>query len=173
MKPMQGELYSERVPPLSTEAEQHVLGSMLIDEQAAALVQPILRAEDFYSSRHGVLYTAILIASRRFGKGDLETVYEYLKDQPGTTEVDGNLAESLGGLTYLTSLTNSVVSTANVEIMARIVEQKATLRRLQNEARQIVEDAYAAEDAGTLLAEAEARVQRVSQIGRASCRERV
>jgi replicative DNA helicase len=147
--------FSERVPPQNLEAEQSVLGAMLIDRNAIVAVNGLLVAEDFYSEKHHQLYAAIMGIFNRGEPVDLITVQDELKKR-------GQL-EAVGGLSYLTQLINLVPTTANVEQYAVIVSNKSTLRRLQNAARKIVDDCYATEDIDLTLAEAEKSVFEVTQ----------
>lgn len=147
--------FSERVPPQNLEAEQSVLGAMLIDKDACVAVTNALRPEDFYAEKHQELYAAIFAV---FGRGepvDLITVQDELAKR-------GQL-DDVGGLGYLTSLVNMVPTTANVQQYATIVEQKATLRRLQSAARKIVDDCYSTEDIDATLQDAEKNVFAVTQ----------
>ena len=147
--------FSERVPPQNLEAEQSVLGAMLIDRDAVITVTNALQPEDFYAEKHQQIYAAVFAI---FGRGepvDLITVQDELRKR-------GHL-EDVGGLTYLTSLVNLVPTTANVQQYAAIVEQKATLRRLQNVARKIVDDCYGTEDMEATLVDAEKSVFAVTQ----------
>jgi replicative DNA helicase len=147
--------FSERVPPQNLEAEQSVLGSMLIDRDAVMAVSNLIRAEDFYSDKHQQLYNAMLLLFNRGEPIDLITLQDELRK---TGQID-----SVGGLTYLTNLINLVPTTANVGQYALIVEQKATLRRLQTAARKVVDDCYNAEDMDVTLVEAEKSIFAVTQ----------
>jgi replicative DNA helicase len=147
--------FSERVPPQNLEAEQSVLGAMLIDRDAVVSVTNVLQPEDFYADKHQQLYAAILSI---FGRGepvDLITVQDELRQR-------GHL-DDIGGLGYLTTLVNLVPSTANVQQYAMIVSQKASLRRLQTVARKIVDECYATEDIESTMMEAEKSVFAVTQ----------
>lgn len=147
--------FSERVPPQNLEAEQSVLGAMLIDAEAVPKVANLLHPEDFYADKHQQLYSAIITLFNRGEPVDLITIQDELRNR-------GQL-ESVGGLTYLTSLINLVPTTANAEQYAMIVEQKATLRRLQVVARKIVDECYGADDMEATLTEAEKAVFAVTQ----------
>lgn len=147
--------FSERVPPQNLEAEQSVLGAMLIDRDAVVTVTNVLSPEDFYADKHQQIYAAMYVV---FGRGepvDLITVQDELNKR-------GHI-EDVGGLTYLTSLVNMVPTTANVQQYASIVEQKASLRRLQTVARKIVEDCYGTDDIEATMADAEKSVFAVTQ----------
>lgn len=147
--------FTERIPPQNLEAEQSVLGAMLIDGEAVAKVANLLHPEDFYADKHQQLFSAIISLFHRGEPVDLITVQDELRNR-------GQL-EGVGGLTYLTSLINMVPTTANAEQYALIVEQKATLRRLQVVARKIVDDCYVADDMETTLQEAEKAIFSVTQ----------
>jgi len=147
--------FSERVPPQNLEAEQSVLGAMLIDRQAVAAVAHKLVPEDFYSDRHQHLFAAMLALYNRGEPVDPITVQDEL--------IRTGKLEEVGGLTYLTSLINLVPTTANVLQYAEIVESKAILRRLQTVARRIVDECYTAEDVDEMLQEAEKSIFAVTQ----------
>lgn len=149
------EVFSERVPPHSDEAEQSVLGAMLIDRDAIARVHSLLTAADFYADRHRLIYQAMTALFDRGEAVDLVTVTDEIRES--------GRAQQVGGISYLAELANMVPTTANVESYAQIVAEKATLRRLQAAARQIVEDAYVAEDLDLTLAAAEKAIFDVTQ----------
>jgi replicative DNA helicase len=147
--------FSERVPPQNLEAEQSVLGAMLLDREAVVAVSNQLIPDDFYADKHQNLFAAMLAVFNRGEPVDLITVQDELTKRGQLDEV--------GGLTYLTSLMNLVPTTANVQQYAQIVQQKATLRRLQAAARRIVEDCYVTEDMDATLADAEKAILSVTQ----------
>ena len=103
----------DRLPPQSIEAEQSVLGALLIDRDAVIEVAELLRPEDFYRSHHGTVYAAILELSEKREPVDLVTVSEVLERQ-------GQL-DSIGGSAYLTSLINLTPTAVNAVYYARIV----------------------------------------------------
>jgi replicative DNA helicase len=131
------ELTVEKLPPQSLEAEMAVLGSMLIDEDAIAQAIEMLSPEHFYKDAHRHIYNCIVNLFNHNRAVDLITVCDELKKQGLLDEVDGP--------SYLTSLVNSVPSSANVLHYALIVQEKATLRALIKHATQIINDAYAVE----------------------------
>jgi replicative DNA helicase len=146
----------DRIPPQNLEAEQSVLGSMLIDKQAILRAMEILRPRDFYGEAHQTIFAALTRLFDRGGAVDLVTVTEELRQE-------GNL-DKVGGVSYLTSLANFVPTAANIEHYARIVEEKAILRDLIKAATEIVGKAYAArEDVEIVLDEAEQGIFSVSQ----------
>ncbi|MDN5326314.1 MAG: replicative helicase [Moorella sp. (in: firmicutes)] len=124
----------ERVPPQSVEAEQSVLGAIMLDREALYAVLEILKVDDFYREAHRMIYRAILDLNERGEAVDLLTVTEELRRR-------GEL-EAAGGVAYLTSLTGDVPSVANAGYYARLVAEKAALRSLVQAASQITEMAF-------------------------------
>jgi replicative DNA helicase len=112
----------DRLPPQSIEAEQSVLGALLIDKDAVIEVAEFLRADDFYRGHHGAIYAAVLDLYERREPVDLVTVSEVL-------ERNGHL-DAVGGSAYLTSLINLTPTAVNAVHYGRIVERKAVLRNL-------------------------------------------
>jgi replicative DNA helicase len=112
----------DRLPPQSIEAEQSVLGALLIDRDAVVEVAEFLRPEDFYRNHNGTVYRAVLSLYERREPVDIVTVAEGL-------EREGQL-EQVGGSAYLTSLINLTPTAVNAVHYARIVERKAVLRNL-------------------------------------------
>ena len=147
--------FAEHVPPQNLEAEQSVLGAMLIDRDAIAAVQNLLSADDFYSDKHQQLYQVMVDLHDRSEPVDAITVSAELKAR--------DLLEQIGGGPYLAYLMNMVPATTNVEAYALIVEQKAVMRRLQRAARKIQEDAYQADDLDSMLSQAEQAIFAVTQ----------
>ncbi|MFO8060743.1 MAG: replicative DNA helicase [Bacillota bacterium] len=131
----------DRVPPQSEDAEQSVLGSMLLDRDAIALAAEMLRPEDFYRGAHGKIFAAMLKLYDRNEAVDLVTITEQMRSS-------GEL-EAVGGASYLSSLANSVPTSANIEYYARIVEQKSLLRQLIRACADITRLAYSAGDSST------------------------
>jgi len=125
---------TERLPPQNVEAEQSVLGSLLIERDAIIRIAPFLRAEDFYRESHAQIYQAILDLFERREPADFVTLCDALERQ-GTLE-------AVGGPAYITSLINAVPTSIHVEHYARIVERAALRRRLIDAAGQIARLAY-------------------------------
>ncbi len=145
----------EKLPPQSLEAEQSVLGAMMLDREALLNALEILKVEDFYREAHRLVYRAILDLNERSEAVDLLTVTEELRRQ-------GQL-EIVGGAAYLTSLTGDVPSVANAAYYARLVAQKATLRALVQAAGRITELALSeAGEVDQILDEAERLVFEVA-----------
>ena len=124
----------ERLPPQNLEAEQAVLGSMLLEEEA--IVQDTERLEDaaFYKDGHRKIFATLLALYKANVPVDLVTVTDELKKR--------NLLEEVGGASYLATLTSVVPTAANCEHYCRIVKQKAILRDLIRAATHIATDCY-------------------------------
>jgi replicative DNA helicase len=138
----------DRLPPQNIEAEQSVLGSLLIDSDAIIRIAPFLRAEDFYREIHSLIYQAILDLHERREPADFITLCDELERR--------NQLEEIGGAAYLTSLINAVPTSIHVEYYAHIVERTAILRRLITAAGQIASIAYEeAEDVDEVVDRAE------------------
>jgi len=141
----------ERIPPQNLEAEQGVLGSMLLDRDAIARVIESLRAEDFYRDAHRVIYMAMTELFERGEPVDLITVTNRLT-------VQGKI-EDIGGATYLASLPNVVPTAANVDFYGSIVMEKSMLRQLISAGTHIAALGYdAADDVAALIDQAEKMV---------------
>ena len=125
---------TERIPPHSDEAEKSVLGAALIDAQTFYNVTEILNPGDFYSKSHQEIYQTMLDLYMRSEPIDAVTVSESLKRK--------NSLEAVGGRAYIAFLTTVVPTTANATQYARIVAEKAMLRRLIAAAGDIVEKSY-------------------------------
>ncbi|NFR86150.1 MULTISPECIES: replicative DNA helicase [unclassified Clostridium] len=123
-----------RTLPQSIEAEQSVIGSMIIDKSAIAKVLESLEEEDFYRDGHKVIFRAILDMFRKDMGVDLITLLENLK----STE----MLERAGGVTYITEISASVPTTANLSSYIKIVEEKSVLRKLIKASTSIIESSY-------------------------------
>lgn len=120
-----------RVLPNSREAEEGVLGGILIDNRTLALVIEILQGdEDFYVDAHQKIYSGMLTLSHASQPIDMITLAETLRES-------GEL-ESIGGHSYLSALIDSTPSTANIAHHARIVQEKSAVRRAIYAAKEIV-----------------------------------
>ncbi len=123
-----------KTTPANVEAEQAVLGSLLIDPDAMVKVSTTLRDVDFYREPHQWIFSALLALHEKREPADFVTLVDELerKDQ----------LEEIGGPAYITQLINSTPTAIYVDHYARIVERTATLRRLIGAANQIAELAY-------------------------------
>ena len=148
-------MIEERVPPQNIEAEQAVLGAMLIDKEAIAKATEVLSADDFYREAHRVIFSAMLELYNKNEAVDMVTVTEILKRD--------NKLEDIGGIAYITSLANVVLTAANVKYHADIVAEKSVLRQLVRVSTEIAAMGYETnEDVGTLLDTAESRILEIS-----------
>lgn len=137
-----------KIPPHNLEAEQAVLGCMLLDADVIPTVTEIIRSEDFYRQDHREICEAILDLSERAMPIDIITVSEQLQHR-GTLD-------SVGGLDYLASISNAVPTTGNARHYAKIVEEKSLLRKLIKASSEISSMSYeASEDAVYVLDKAE------------------
>ncbi|OBZ10303.1 MULTISPECIES: replicative DNA helicase [Bacillales] len=152
---MSTELMFDRVPPQNLEAEQAVIGAILLQAEALITAMERVRSEDFYSGPHRQIYEAMVEIAENNQPVDLVTLTAHLQDQ--------HLLEEIGGVSYLAKLANSVPTAANVDYYAQIVEEKSMLRRLIRTATNIVSDGYAnSEDVGVLLGDAEKKILEIS-----------
>ena len=119
-----------KVPPYSSEAEQSVLGSLLIDKDGFIIIWDILTHEDFYDESNAKIYGVMFELYRLSKPIDLITVREKLDDQ--------KLLDSIWGISYLTELTEIVPTSANIFEYAQIVKNKSVLRRLIKSGNEIV-----------------------------------
>lgn len=147
-----------RVPPHNGEAEKAVLGSLLIDPRRMIDVSDVLRPEDFFDVRHGLIFEALQHLAERAEPIDFVSVGERLLAREAL--------EKCGGRPYLLELTSVVTSSAHLVHHAQLVRQTATLRRLIQEATEIVEKAYATrpdgENVQELIDESENSIFQVS-----------
>jgi replicative DNA helicase len=147
---------SDRVPPQSIEAEQSVLGAVLLDKDAVVKVVELLRPEHFYRPQHALIYTAIVRLYEKRLPADLITLTAQLKEM--------NEYENVGGSGYLSTLVSFVPTATNVEHYANIVKEKAVKRQLISTSTLISELSYDQErDVQELLDEAEKRLFGISQ----------
>jgi replicative DNA helicase len=124
----------DRLPPQSVEAEQSVLGSILIDRDSIVEVAEFLRPDDFYRPANGTIFGAMLELFERREPVDIVTVAEVL-------ERTGQL-DAIGGRTYLSGLSNQTPTAVHAVQYARIVERKAVLRNLIAAAGKIAQVGY-------------------------------
>lgn len=140
---------SLRVPPHSLEAEQAVLGSLLIDHQAYDQVLEIVQAADFYSPDNRLIFAAMGLLSEAARPIDVVTVSEAL-------DANGEL-EQVGGIAHLAELARQTPGTSNILTYAKIVRERAVLRQLIRTAHNVADTGYSTEGRSSdeLLAEAE------------------
>jgi len=150
------DVLADRMPPQNIEAEQAVLGAVFLEPSALTLASEILIPEDFYRASHQKIFNVMLELNDQGKAVDLVTVTEEL--------AAAKLIEDIGGVSYLSDLSGSVPTAANIEYYARIVEEKSLLRRLIRTATNIASDGYSREDeVEALLSEAEKSIMEVAQ----------
>jgi replicative DNA helicase len=146
----------QKLPPQNIEAEQSLLGSLLIDKDAIIRVADIVGPEDFYHDKHRMIFEAILDLYGRREPVDLLTLSNRLEER--------NQLEEIGGRTYLVSLSNVVPTSSHVVSYAEIVQKKATLRNLIKAASETAEMGYnEEEEVRNILDKAEQKLFAVSQ----------
>lgn len=150
------DLFADRLPPHNHEAEKAVLGAILIEPSVLITVNEHLKPEDFYRQAHQRLFQVMNELSERGEPIDLVTLTAELNDR--------KLLDEIGGVLYLNELATSVPTAANVEYYAKIVEEKALLRRLIRTATYIATQGYNGNDeVSEILNEAESRILEISQ----------
>jgi len=148
-----------RLPPHSLEAEQSVLGGLLLENSAWDRIGDVVSEKDFYRQDHRQILRAIIKQISNNHPADAVTVSETLQSL-------GEL-EAVGGLSYIVALASNTPSAANIRRYAEIVRERAVMRRLAEVATGIADSAYApaGRSASQLLDEAEARVFEIAESG--------
>jgi replicative DNA helicase len=150
------ELALHKLPPQHIEAEQCVLGAILLENEALLKVHDLLKPEHFYRPPHRKVFEAILALFERNEPIDLLTVTEVLRRR--------NHIEEIGGSAYLASLMEAVPTAANVLHHARMVRETAILRSLINVATEVIAECYEhTEDVEELLDRAERMIFEISE----------
>jgi replicative DNA helicase len=145
----------ERLPPQSLDAEQAVLGALLVSGDGVSRIVDIVEPEFFYRKAHQVIYAAMLDLFDKNEPIDIVTVSQYLKDE-------GKL-DNVGGRQYITDLSLSVATTANLEYYAKVVQEKALLRLLIKAGTEIVSSCYEETEADVALDKAEHMIFSLAQ----------
>ncbi|MEX1063831.1 MAG: replicative DNA helicase [Candidatus Paceibacterota bacterium] len=146
----------DKLPPQNLEAEKSLIGSLLLDKEAVNKVADSLDPEDFYSRAHQIIYGHIVKLYEKREPIDLLNLSNILEES-------GQL-ETIGGIGYLTSLVNSVPTSAHVASYAKIVERKKILRDMIDTAHHIIGLGYQEEeDVEALLDQAEQKLFSISQ----------
>ena len=144
-----------RMMPHSTEAEQAVLGCLLIDENLPLQIMSVLKDEDFYLESHSQIFSAMSNLYNTNRPVDFVTLSDEL-DKSG-------ILESVGGIEYITMLTNVVPSSANYGHYVEIVKRDSVLRKLIGSGQKIIETAFESEDKTEALGTAEKLIFEISQ----------
>lgn len=124
----------KRILPNSIEAEQAVIGSMLIDQEAITVASEIINVDDFYNRQYGVLYEAMLELNSERKQVDIITLMNKIKEK--------DVPEDVMNLEYLKDIIAAVPTSANIRYYAGIVAEKATMRRLIKVAGEIENNCY-------------------------------
>lgn len=144
-----------RIPPQNLEAEESLLGAILIDQEAIMKIADLVQPEDFYKDSHRLIYETMVELFERHEPIDLLTLGNRLDEK--------NLLKEIGGRASLVELTNRVITSAHIVNYGEIISKKSTLRRLLRTASEITELAYdEAKDVDALVDEAESKLFNVS-----------
>lgn len=128
------EAFIKRIPPHNQEAEQSVIGSMIMDREAIVAASEIISGEDFYEKQYGILFDNIVELFNEGKPVDLVTLQNHLKEK--------DVPSQLCSLEFIRDLVDSVPTSANIKYYAQIVKEKSILRRLINVAQEVVNDCY-------------------------------
>ena len=127
-----------KIMPHNLEAEQAVLGCILIDSQAQADILGLMKEDDFYTEAHKNIYSTMVKIYQKSTPVDFVTLSDQLdKDK---------ILDKVGGIEYITALTNVVPSAANFKFYCDIVKGDSVKRKLIHSGQRIIEDAYKSED---------------------------
>jgi replicative DNA helicase len=150
------DIANHKIPPQNLEAEQSVIGGILLENEAMSKVLEILTPDDFYSESHRNIFYSMIQLFEKNEPIDLITLTNQLK---GSNQLD-----AIGGSAYLSSLVDSIPTAANITYYARIVKEKAILRRLISTATEIVSRGYENEgDVEDLLDQAERNIFQITE----------
>jgi len=153
------QLLALKVPPHSVEAEQSVLGGLLLDNHAFDKIADLITAEDFYRDDHRRIFRHISRLVEAGKPADMVTVGESIESSEDK--------DNTGGNAYLGSLAQNTPSALNIRRYAELVRERSVQRRLAQVATEIAESALgpSGKDIGTLLDEAESRILEVGEKG--------
>lgn len=145
-----------RIPPHDEQAEASVLGSILIDRDALSDVVDFIRPDSFYKESHRAIFSAMMLLFEKHEPVDIVTVTSQLKKM--------GKYKDIGGATYLTELTNTVPTSAHIEIYGKIISDHYLKRKLIEASGKITEEAFSEkEEAKFVLDRAEAEILTISQ----------
>src|SRR3954464_1597282 len=153
------QLIALRVPPHSVEAEQSLLGALLIDNQAFDRIADLVSGDDFYRDDHRRIWRHIQKLVENTRPADVVTVAESIEGSEDK--------ENTGGPAYLAALAQNTPSSLNVRRYAELVRERAVQRRLAQVATEIAESALApsGKEVGQLLDEAESKIFQIAESG--------
>jgi replicative DNA helicase len=148
-----------KLPPYSLEAEQAVLGGLMIDNSTWDQVSDVVTEADFYRQDHRLIFTAIFSLAEKSEPYDVVTLSEWLSSH--------NELNNIGGLSYLGSLAKNTPTAANIKAYAKIVRERSVLRQLIRVSTDIAESAYNPEgrNSAELLDMAESKVFHIAEQG--------
>jgi replicative DNA helicase len=148
-----------KMPPYSIEAEQSLLGGLMLDNSAWEKIADLVVAADFYRKDHRLIFSAVADLAENGSPCDVVTISEYLSNR--------NELEQAGGLEYLATLSNETPGAANVRAYANILRERSTLRSLISAGNEISGNAYttAGRSAAELVDEAERLVIEIAEKG--------
>jgi len=150
------ELSQFKLPPQNIEAEQSILGGILLDNEVFHRVLEVLNEDDFYHAAHRKVFLSMIELYENNEPVDLITLTNALKNK--------NQLDEIRGVSYLTSLVDSIPTTANISYYAKIVKEKSILRRLINKAAEIVSMSYEnTGDVDEVLDQAERAIFEISE----------
>ena len=146
----------EKLPPQNLEAEDALLGSLLIDKEAVIRVADTIEPQDFYKEKNQMIYQAMLEVWEKRDPIDILSVGNRLEEK--------EQLKTIGGKSHLASLANSVPSSSHADSYAQIIKKKSTLRKLINSSTETIQMAYQEEqDAIEVLDKAERKLFSISQ----------
>lgn len=145
-----------RIPPHSLEAEQSILGAMIIDKEAINTAIEKVRPDDFYRQANKEIFQAILQLFNKNEPVDLITLSEELKRR--------DMLENTGGIAYLADLSSSIATSANTKYYCNIVEEKSILRQLISSCSDVIGQSYDdSEEVNTIIEQAEKSIFDITQ----------
>jgi replicative DNA helicase len=156
---LDSQLEALRVPPNSIEAEQSVLGGLLLDNTAWDRIADFINADDFYRYDHRLIFQSILKLINNAKPADVITVFEALSAT--------GKAEEVGGLAYLNALAQNTPSAANIRRYAEIVRDRGVLRKLIGVSDEIASQAFSPQgkEVKQILDEAESKIFAIAEEG--------
>ncbi len=160
------EIKNPKIMPNNLEAEQSLLGSMMIDDEVTTEILSELNEKDFYMNSHRLIFNAMYDLQREGKPVDIITLSDKLsksteKDKYGNISTTDNL-QKVGGMSYLTELTDAIPSSANYRYYFNIVKKNGMLRTIINASNKISENTYKSDDAEMALAFAEKTIFDIS-----------
>lgn len=135
----------KRIPPHSIEAEQSVIGAMLLDRDAILIASEILTSDDFYQNQYGIIFDAMVELCNEGKPVDLITLQNRLKEK--------DLPPDISSMEYVRELIEAVPTSANVKYYANIVSEKALLRRLIKATEDVANTCYLEKESTEMILE--------------------